>query len=80
MDVFDAFYDASTNEAKVQPMGQAWPDGTTPDFSIIFEGLYTTYLTPAGERLKLVSETQTVEQGVILFATLLGMREAAREE
>jgi len=79
MDVFDAFYDGTMNEVTIQPMGEAWPENETPDFSIVVEGLYTTFLTPAGEELKLVSETQTKEQGVILFASLLGLREAARE-
>lgn len=35
--------------------------------------------TPKGEQLILKETAQTKEQAVILFATLLGLREAARE-
>ena len=78
MYVYDVFYDDQNNEVTYQSFATPWPKGKTPFCAVVHEGFFMTLMTPKGEELKLISSEQTIEQGVILFASLLGLREAAK--
>ena len=77
--VRDAFYDDQNNEVTYQSFDTPWPKGKTPFCTVVHEGFFMTLMTPESEELKLLSSKQTIEQGVILFASLLGLREAASD-
>lgn len=77
-------YDGHDNTAVKQCIDLIWPDFN----KITEEGFFRVIpieeerimvSTPRGEQLILRQSEQTDEQAVILFATLLGLREAARE-
>jgi len=70
-------YNADTNEVT-----KTLFDGTTEDpeyFAMEMQVNTLEIRREDGEMIQLKLDRQTVEQGVILFHTMLGLREAARE-
>jgi len=73
---FFAWYDSKTNDVILKEKADAG-DGA-PDYVITVENGYIEVQSINGEKIQLNEHMQTVEEAVILFTTLLGLREAAR--
>jgi hypothetical protein len=75
LNVFNVFYDGSKNEVTVS----AYDSSQDPTFFV--RELVHCYIlrNHEGDSVTLRKNKQTMEQAVILFATMLGLREAAKE-
>jgi hypothetical protein len=71
---YNCWYYSDTNEVGITDY-----DGTTeePDYFVTVTDETMKICNEAGETLELKPSRQTVGQGVILFASMLGLRDAA---